>query len=82
MEDQDDLNADYEYSLFNYKPRFCDMKTPLSSSVTKIDGRSETVTGIKSRSSSMLLPTQSTVKELGGDTGLNINILNNFYTSL
>ena len=76
---QDEENADYEYSLFNYKPRFCDMKTPLSSSVTKMDGRSERVTGMRSRSSSMLLPTQaqasssSIVAELG-QTGLDIQI--------
>merc|ERR1712156_661368 len=63
VEDQDDDNPDYEYSLFNYKPRFCDMKTPLSSSVTKLNwtGRVELehVTEIRSRSSSMLLPTQT-----------------------
>ena len=54
MEDQDDDNPDYEYSLFNYKPRFCDMQSPQSSS-KEGGGMSE----MRSRSASMLLPTRS-----------------------
>ena len=54
MEDQDDDNPDYEYSLFNYKPRFCDMQSPQSSS-KESGGMSE----IRSRSASMLLPTRT-----------------------
>ena len=46
----DEENADYEYSLFNYKPKFCDMKSPLSAS-----NLSKNVINFKSRSSSTLL---------------------------
>merc|ERR1711945_8543 len=51
----EDENADYEYSLFNYKPKFCDMKTPLSAS-----NLSKNVLNLKSRSSSTLLSTSFT----------------------
>ena len=61
LEDQDDDNPDYEYSLFNYKPRFCDMRSPLSSSVNKL-------TELRSRSaSSTSLSSSDIVKELGTD---------------
>ena len=56
LEDQDDDNPDYEYSLFNYKPRFCDMQ--LSSSVTKMERRSSSYSSLSS----------DIVKELGRDS--------------
>ena len=51
----DEENADYENSLFNYKPKFCDMKSPLSAS-----NLSKNVNHLKSRSSSTLLSTSFT----------------------
>ena len=60
VEDQDDDNPDYEYSLFNYKPRFCDMQSPLSSSVSKL-------TELRSRSTSSTSLSSSDIKELGTD---------------
>ena len=67
LEDQDDDNPDYEYSLFNYKPRFCDMDSPLSSSGTKMERRGEFVTELKSRSTSYTSLSSDLVKELGKD---------------
>ena len=55
----DEENANYEYSLFNYKPRFCDMKSPLSASVNKINSANDYVTSIRSRSSSSVLISNS-----------------------
>ena len=59
LEDQDDDNPDYEYSLFNYKPRFCDMQSPQSSSVTR--------TELRSRSTSYTSLSSDFVTELGRD---------------
>ena len=60
LEDQDDDNPDYEYSLFNYKPRFCDMQSPQRSSVTR--------TELRSRSTSYTsLSSSDFVTELGRD---------------
>ena len=65
LEDQDDDNPDYEYSLFNYKPRFCDMESPQSSSVTKVERREELVRELRSRSTSYTSLSSDIVKELG-----------------
>ena len=67
LEGEDDDNPDYEYSLFNYKPRFCDMDSPLSSSGTKMERRGEFVTELKSRSTSYTSLSSDLVKELGKD---------------
>ena len=84
LEDQDDDNPDYEYSLFNYKPRFCDMQSPQSpqspqsSSVSKMERRE-----LRSRSSSYTSLSLSSdfVTELGTDC-LTLPTANNIFLHL
>ena len=67
LEGEDDDNPDYEYSLFNYKPRFCDMESPQSSSVNRMERRGEFVKELRSRSTSYNSLSSDFVKELGRD---------------
>ena len=84
LEHQDDDNPDYEYSLFNYKPRFCDMQSPQSpqspqsSSVSKMERRE-----LRSRSSSYTSLSLSSdfVTELGTDC-LTLPTANNIFLHL
>ena len=72
----DEENATYEYSLFNYKPRFTDMRSPLSASVNQISGSREA--NIKNKTRSSLTLTSSASFSSSSSSIVNVEELENY----